>query len=182
MNRVFFMLTKTLKDKFVLKDLENHDTPKGWVCRQIITSFLKESIWSIFNKKLDCKSANQQKILILLGQKLCNNDYNKVHSTQYQRFAGKLICVTDTKPNISCVVGSPIIQNTKQSQWEAILKILNYLNGAQGKEFGHLKMKSYSNVEYATTLKIGDPRQPSHLKQKSKSSNYLRYVVIVLNG
>jgi hypothetical protein len=56
---------------------------------------------------------------------------------RHQRLVGRLIYLTITCPDITCVVGvlNQFMHATRKPHWEAVCHILRYLKGALGKGF-----------------------------------------------
>ena len=85
-----------------------------------------------------------------------SNDKYLKNFTSYQQLVGKLIYLTNTRPDISYVVHclSQHMHNPLQSHMKAALRILRYLKGSPGSglqidRISDLKLRVYSDADWA---------------------------------
>ncbi|KAL6983238.1 Beta-galactosidase 8 [Sarracenia purpurea var. burkii] len=78
---------------------------------------------------------------------------------RYQRLVDRLIYLSDTRPDISYVVGvvSQFMHDPRVSHLDAVYRILRYLKSAPGKgilfsNHGHLRLESFTDVDWAGSI------------------------------
>ncbi|GJS69702.1 ribonuclease H-like domain-containing protein [Tanacetum coccineum] len=83
-------------------------------------------------------------------------DHLLVHVSNYQRLIGKIIYLTNTRPDIAYVVHclSQYMHSPLNSHLDAALRVLRYLKGSPGSgiqinKIGNLKLKAYADSNWA---------------------------------
>ena len=102
---------------------------------------------------LDCKPAEtpmmqNHGLQLIEGAKLTNQ-------TRYQRFVGKLIYLSHTRPDITYAVGivSQFMHKPQTDHWEAVLRIVRYLKGTPGygilfEKHGHMEILGFTDADW----------------------------------
>ncbi|GJU03347.1 ribonuclease H-like domain-containing protein [Tanacetum coccineum] len=104
------------------------------------------------------------------------NDKYLFDFTTYQKLVGKLIYITNTRPDISYVVHclSQHIHSPLQSHFKATLRVLRYLKGSLGcgiqfyKNFD-LKIKAYADADWAKCPKTKSSSKAEYRSMSSTS-------------
>ncbi|GJT86254.1 ribonuclease H-like domain-containing protein [Tanacetum coccineum] len=151
-----------LKSKFMIKDLEKLtyflgieviDTEKG-IClnqRKYVLDLLSEY------GMLACKPVNTPLMSkLIISNEATEKDPILDNTTDYQRLMGKLIYLTNTRPDISYVVHflSQFMHSPLKSHLKTSFKILRYLKGYPGlgihiiKDSG-MSLYAYSDADWA---------------------------------
>jgi len=106
--------------------------------KKCIIDLLKET------GKLGCKTT---KVSIDQNHRIGNDEENpKVEKTQYQRLVGKIIYLSQTRPNIPYAVSvvSQFMHDPRERHLQAVNRIIQYLKA--------LSIKIYTDVEYARSI------------------------------
>ncbi|GJU84366.1 ribonuclease H-like domain-containing protein [Tanacetum coccineum] len=156
-----------LKSKFMIKDLgkliyflgiEVVDTEKG-IClnqRKYVFDLLSEY------GMLACKPAKTPLVSkLVISNETCEKDHLLKNVTDYQKLIGKLIYLTNTKPNISYDVHclSQFMHSPLTSHLKIGFKILRYLQSCPGLDIHIVKssgifLNAYSDVDWANNSAI----------------------------
>jgi len=90
----------------------------------------------ISSKKLVSWVARPLKLPIEQNHRIGNNEENrKVEKTQYQRFVGKLLYLSHTRPDIAYAnsVASQFMHDLRERHLQAVNRIIQYLKASPGK-------------------------------------------------
>nr|GEV04290.1 ribonuclease H-like domain-containing protein [Tanacetum cinerariifolium] len=147
-----------LKSKFMIKDLgklkyflgiEVVDTEKGIYLnqRKYVLDLLSEY------GMLACKPVDTPLLSkLVISNEATKNDHVLQNITDYQKLIDKLIYLTNTRPNISCVVHclSQFMHSPLKSHLKTAFKILRYLSlGVHFVKTSGMFHKDFSNVDWA---------------------------------